>query len=329
MPFSTPRIPFDGKTTTLRTAQPSPSRVPPDLKRDTHAPRAANNIPHLFTNAPLQLPLPPSTQSMTLNNAPFARTVTLASLVYLAVASSLFAPAFALAASGDPEAKADDSVAAASEGSSDVAAGGSSTAFIMGDVATLLGAKDMDEAGESSNDAGELVEPVPGESSKNDPGVFSFIFGEEPSRTTRVVETMFPMSWDVPLAPSTHVAFASMPRRSLRPCRHGREDPGRYADVFSLARAREGDEAPPWALPREGFGVTTWVVCVDVIALLVTVVALVIITVLAMLLLDLCPCCFGVRDDDDAAPRPAHTADAATETLLPRPEDGKQLAHKR
>ena len=267
---------------------------------------------------------------MTLNNAPpFARTVTLASLVYLAVASSLFAPAFALAASGDPEAKADDSVAAASEGSSDVAAGGSSTAFIMGDVATLLGAKDMDEAGESSN-----VVPSGESSSKNEypRGFFSFVFGgekESPSRTKRVVETMFPMSWDVPLAPSTHVAFASMPRRSLRPCRHGREDPGRYADVFSLARAREGDEAPPWALPREGFGVTTWVVCVDVIALLVTVVALVIITVLAMLLLDLCLCCFGVRDDDDAAPRPADTADAATETLLPRPEDGKQLACKR
>jgi hypothetical protein len=196
----------------------------------------------------------------------------------------------------------------------------------MGDVATLLGAKDMDEAaGESSN-----VVPSGESSSKNEypRGFFSFVFGgekESPSRTKRVVETMFPMSWDVPLAPSTHVAFASMPRRSLRPCRHGREDPGRYAEVFSLARAREGDEAP-WALPREGFGVTTWVVCVDVIALLVTVVALVIITVLAMLLLDLCLCCFGVRDDDDAAPRPADTADAATETLLPRPEDGKQLA---
>jgi len=259
---------------------------------------------------------------MTLNNAPpFARTVTLASLVYLAVASSLFAPAFALAASGDPEAKADDSVAAASEGSSDVAAGGSSTAFIMGDVATLLGAKDMDEAaGESSN-----VVPSGESSSKNEfpRGFFSFVFGgekESPSRTKRVVETMFPMSWDVPLAPSTHVALASMPRRSLRPCRHG-------WDLFSLARARDGDEAPPWALPREGLGVTTWVVCVDVIALLVTVVALVIITVLAMLLLDVCLCCFGgccARDDDDA--RRADTADAATETLLPRPEDGKQLA---
>jgi hypothetical protein len=246
--------------------------------------------------------------------------------VYLAVASSLFAPAFALAASGDPEAKADDSVAAASEGSSDVAAGGSSTAFIMGDVATLLGAKDMDEAGESSN-----VVPSGESSSKNEypRGFFSFVFGgekESPSRTKRVVETMFPMSWDVPLAPSTHVAFASMPRRSLRPCRHGREDPGRYAEVFSLARAREGDEAP-WALPREGFGVTTWVVCVDVIALLVTVVALVIITVLAMLLLDVCLCCFGVRDDD-AGTRRADTADAATETLLPRPEDGKQPAKR-
>jgi hypothetical protein len=136
---------------------------------------------------------------------------------------------------------------------------------------------------------------------------------------------MFPMSWDVPLAPSTHVALASMPRRSLRPCRHGWEHPRRHADLFSLARVRDGDEAPPWALPREGFAVTTWVVCVDVIALLVTVVALVIITVLAMLLLDVCLCCFGgccARDDDAA--RRADTADAATETLLPRPEDGKQ-----
>ena len=139
---------------------------------------------------------------------------------------------------------------------------------------------------------------------------------------------MFPMSWDVPLAPSTHVALASMPRRSLRPCRHGWEHPGRRADLFSLARARDGDEAPPWALPREGFAVTTWVVCVDVIALLVTVVALVIITVLAMLLLDVCLCCFGVRDDDDAGTRRADTADAATETLLPRPEDGKQPAKR-
>ena len=116
---------------------------------------------------------------MTLNNAPpFARTVTLASLVYLAVASSLFAPAFALAASGDPEAKADDSVAAASEGSSDVAAGGSSTAFIMGDVATLLGAKDMDEAGEPSN-----VVPSGESSSKNEypRGFFSFVPSFVPS----------------------------------------------------------------------------------------------------------------------------------------------------
>ena len=275
---------------------------------------------------------------MTLNNnASFAkRTVTLASLVlYLAVASSgLFTPALALA-SGDPEAnKADDSVAAAAfEGSSDVAvADDSSTAFIMGDVATLLGAKDMDEAaGESSNDAGErrLVE-LPGTSSKKnhhhpEKSVFSFIFGgekESPSSRAKhvVAETVFPMSWDVPLAPSTRVALASTPRRSLRPCHrghHGREDPGRYAGLVALARVRDGDEAP---FPREGFGVTTWVVCVDVIALLVTVVALVIITVLAMLLLDLCLCCFGgccARDDDDA--RRADTADAATETLLPRP----------
>jgi len=260
-----------------------------------------------------------------INNAPFAkRTVTLASLVlYLAVASSsLITPALALAASGDPEGpKADDSGGAleSSEAeSSDLSV--SSTAFIMGDVATLLDAKDMD--GESSN-----VVPQLGESSSKNVlpeggSVFSFIFGEEPSRTKRVVETMFPMSWDVPLAPSTHVALASMPRRSLRPCRHG-------WDLFSLARARDGDEAPPWALPREGFGVTTWVVCVDVIALLVTVVALVIITVLAMLLLDVCLCCFGgccARDDDDA--RRADTADAATETLLPRPEDGKQPAKR-
>ena len=263
-----------------------------------------------------------------INNAPFAkRTVTLVSLVlYLAVASSsLITPALALAASGDPEGpKADDSGGAleSSEAeSSDLSV--SSTAFIMGDVATLLDAKDMD--GESSN-----VVPQLGESSSKNVlpkggSVFSFIFGEEPSRTKRVVETMFPMSWDVPLAPSTHVALASMPRRSLRPCRHGWEHPRRHADLFSLARVRDGDEAPPWALPREGFAVTTWVVCVDVIALLFTVVALVIITVLAMLLLDVCLCCFGgccARDDDAA--RRADTADAATETLLPRPEDGKQ-----
>ena len=133
------------------------------------------------------------------------------------------------------------------------------------------------------------------------------------------------MSWDVPLAPST--PSRSRPCRDLRPCRHGWEHPGRRADLFSLARARDGDEAPPWALPREGFAVTTWVVCVDVIALLVTVVALVIITVLAMLLLDVCLCCFGVRDDD-AGTRRADTADAATETLLPRPEDGKQPAKR-
>ena len=89
-----------------------------------------------------------------INNAPFAkRTVTLASLVlYLAVASSsLITPALALAASGDPEGpKADDSGGAleSSEAkSSDLSV--SSTAFIMGDVATLLDAKDMD--GESSN----------------------------------------------------------------------------------------------------------------------------------------------------------------------------------
>ena len=116
-----------------------------------------------------------------------------------------------------------------------------------------------------------------------------------------------------------HGTCLSRRRRTSRsrPCRHGREDPGRYAGLVALARARDGDEAP---FPREGFGVTTWVVCVDVIALLVTVVALVIITVLAMLLLDLCLCCFGgccARDDDDA--RRADTADAATETLLPRP----------
>ena len=266
-----------------------------------------------------------------INNAPFAkRTVTLASLVlYLAVASSsLITPALALAASGDPEGpKADDSGGAleSSEAeSSDLSV--SSTAFIMGDVATLLDAKDMD--GESSN-----VVPEGESSSKNvlpkGGSVFSFIFGEEPSSTKRVVETMFPMSWDVPLAPSTHVALASMPRRSLRPCRHGWEHPRRHADLFSLARVRDGDEAPPWALPREGFAVTTWVVCVDVIALLVTVVALVIITVLAMLLLDVCLCCFGgccARDDDAA--RRADTADAATETLLPRPEDGKQPAKR-
>jgi len=51
--------------------------------------------------------------------------------------------------------------------------------------------------------------------------------------------------------------------------------------------------------------------------------------VLAMLLLDVCLCCFGgccARDDDDA--RRADTADAATETLLPRPEDGKQPAKR-
>ena len=255
--------------------------------------------------------------TLLLNNAPSTRrTVTLASLVvFLTVASSLFAPAFALP-SGDPEAnKADDSVLAAAdfEDSIEVAAGGSSTAFVMGDVATLLGTKDMDEAGESSNDAGEqqLVELKRSSSSENNAhGILS-----EPSRAKRVVETIFPMSWDVPLAPSKHIAFASMPRRSLRPCHHGHHgDHGHHAGLFSLSRARDSDEAP---LPHEEFGVTTWVVCVDLIAILVTVVALVIITVLAMLLLDLCLCCFGVRDDDDA--RRADTADAATETLLPRP----------
>ena len=189
-----------------------------------------------------------------INNAPFAkRTVTLASLVlYLAVASSsLITPALALAASGDPEGpKADDSGGAleSSEAeSSDLSV--SSTAFIMGDVATLLDAKDMD--GESSNvvpekrhRAASSKNVLPnGDDEENTPKrrvkIFSFIFGEEPSSTKRVVETMFPMSWDVPLAPSTHVALASMPRRSLRPCRHGWEHPDeRRADLFSLERAR-------------------------------------------------------------------------------------------
>jgi hypothetical protein len=108
----------------------------------------------------------------------------------------------------------------------------------------------------------------------------------------------------------------------------------RYADLFSLTRARDETDDAPWLRPSMAFTttntktLTTWVVCVDVIALLVTVVALVIITVLAMLLLDLCMCCFGVRDgDDEDGPE---TADASTETLLPltdsRTEKQKQFA---
>jgi hypothetical protein len=229
-----------------------------------------------------------------------ARTVTLASLVYLAVASTLFTSAFALA-SGDPE------PVEGTEPNHE-----RSTAFIMGDVATLHDAKDV----------GEAVDPVVAKGSEvPEPRRFDFIF-ETPSRTKRVAETMFPMSWDVPLVPSTHAVMTSMslPRRSLRPCNYNQ-----YADLVSLTRFPDGDayadpdDFPPWGFPsrfqarfREGF--TTWVVCVDVIALLVTVVALVIITVLAMLLLDLCLCCFGARDAEDGA---AETADTATETLLP------------
>jgi|TARA_B110000977_G_scaffold97815_1_gene128760 hypothetical protein len=226
-------------------------------------------------------------------------SVAVSALVFLSVASHL--PQVALA-SGDPEAVAD--VEPSKQGS---------TAFIMGDVATLLDAKDMEDDTwmKASALANELAE-VP----EQPPRKFDFVFSY-PSRTRRAVETMFPMSWDVPLAPET--VITSFPRRSLRPCHHG-HDMMRYADLFSLTRARdENDVAPSWTRPSMEYTTktfTTWVVCVDVVALLLTVVALVIITVLAMLLLDLCMCCFGVRDSDEDGPETAEASTETRETLL-------------
>lgn len=240
------------------------------------------------------------------------RTVAVAALV-LAVASHL--PHVALA-SGDPEVV--DGVEPTHEGS---------TAFIMGDVATLLDVKDMQETDSAAPD--ELAKGWEDALEvSTQPRRFDFVF----TSPRRAVETMFPMSWDVPLTPSTMIT--SVPRRSLRPCHHGGDDMMRYADLFSLTRARDETDDAPWLRPSMAFTttntktLTTWVVCVDVIALLVTVVTLVIITVLAMLLLDLCMCCFGVRDgDDEDGPE---TADASTETLLPltdsRTEKQKQFA---
>lgn len=142
---------------------------------------------------------------------------------------------------------------------------------------------------------------------------------EQSGPSFRKVDSMLPMSWDVPMATrTTIVSRSTVPRRGLRPWTPS------YVPMMTLTRAPNEFHDDEDALVLDGgflqTGWTTWVISVDVCGLTLTFIALVFVTLLSLILLDVCGYGRGDGDTSDAEDRETNCkADKAKEECTQTP----------